>query len=77
MFKGNVEVESPSGNVIVEKKKTATFDADDKSTVAGNIVEAPFDSWDKEAISYHDQYAREQFLALWIWRSRPELLRLL
>lgn len=58
VFKGNVEVESPSGNVIVEKKKTATFDTDDKSTVAGNIVEAPFDSWDKEAISYHDQYAK-------------------
>ena len=53
-----MEVESPSGNVIVEKKKTATFDTDDKSTVAGNIVEAPFDSWDKEAISYHDQYAK-------------------
>ena len=58
VFKGKVEVEGPSGKVTVEKKKTATFDAEDKSTVAGNIVEAPFDSWDKEATSYHDQYAR-------------------
>jgi len=60
VFKGEVEVEGASGKVAVEKKKTATFDAadNDKYTLANNIQEAPLDSWDKEAISYHDQYAK-------------------
>jgi hypothetical protein len=60
VFKGDVEIEGPAGKVMVAKKKTATFDAadNDKYTLANNITEAPLDSWDKEAISYHDQYAR-------------------
>jgi len=60
VFKGDVQVEGPSGKLVVEKKKTATFDAanEDKSTLASKIVEAPFDEWDKEAGSYHDQYAK-------------------
>ncbi len=60
VFKGDVEVEGPAGKLIVEKKKTATFDAnnDDKYTVAKSVEEAPLDSWDKEANSYHDQYAK-------------------
>src|SRR6478672_7392137 len=60
VFKGQIDVDGPSGKLSLEKKKTATFDAvnDDKSTVAGKIVEAPLDSWDKEANSYHDQYAK-------------------
>ena len=45
---------------MVEKKKTANFDAadNDKYTLAKNVEEAPLDSWDKEASSYHDQYAK-------------------
>ncbi len=60
VFKGDVDVEGPSGKVLVEKKKTATFDLsqDDKYTVANNVAEAPLDSWDKEASAYHDQYAK-------------------
>ena len=60
VFKGNVEIEGPAGKLMVEKKKTATFDAadNDKSTLANNIVEAPLDSWDKESTAYHDQYAK-------------------
>jgi uncharacterized protein DUF6600/FecR-like protein len=60
VFKGAVEVEGPGGKVAVEKKKTATFNTadDDKYTVANKISEAPLDSWDKESISYHDQYAK-------------------
>jgi hypothetical protein len=60
VFKGDVDVDAPSGKVTVAKKKTATFDAadNDKSTLANNITEAPLDSWDKESISYHDQYAK-------------------
>jgi hypothetical protein len=60
VFKGDVDVNGPAGKLVVEKKKTATFNAedDDKYTVANKIVESPFDSWDKDAIGYHDQYAR-------------------
>jgi hypothetical protein len=60
VFKGNVNVAGPSGNFTVEKKKTATFDtaADDKCTLAKNVKDEPLDSWDKESVSYHDQYAK-------------------
>jgi hypothetical protein len=60
VFKGDVQVESPAGKIAVAKKKTATFDGadNDKYTLANNLEDAPLDSWDKEAISYHDQYAR-------------------
>ena len=60
VFKGDVDVEGPNGTLAVEKKKNATFDVadNDKSTVANKIAEAPLDSWDKEASSYHDQYAK-------------------
>jgi hypothetical protein len=60
VFKGDVNVEGPSGKVMVEKKKTATFNTadDDKYALANNVEEAPLDAWDKEADSYHEQYAR-------------------
>ena len=60
VFKGDVNVDSPSGKLVVEKKKTATFNAaeDDKYTLANKIAESPFDSWDKDAVGYHDQYAK-------------------
>ncbi|HUA15480.1 MAG TPA: FecR family protein [Verrucomicrobiae bacterium] len=59
VFRGAVEVTSPSGDLSVGKNKTATFRADDdKYEIANHVVEAPLDSWDKEAIAYHDQYAK-------------------
>ena len=60
VFKGDVNVAGPGGTIAVAKNKTATFDfnTDDKSTLASHVAEAPLDSWDKEAISYHDQYAK-------------------
>jgi hypothetical protein len=60
VFKGDVDVEGPNGKLSVEKKKNASFDIadNDKSNVTNKIQEAPLDSWDKEAGSYHDQYAK-------------------
>ncbi len=60
IFKGDVDVDGPAGKVVVEKKKTATFDGsdNDKYTLASKVEEAPLDSWDKEASSYHEQYAK-------------------
>ena len=79
VFKGDVDVDGPAGKVTVEKKKMASFDASDsdKYTLAKNVEEAPLDSWDKEASSYHDQYAEKQFVSVRIWCQRPELLRFL
>ena len=39
VFKGNVDVEGPAGKLVVEKKKTATFNPadEDKYTVAKNV----------------------------------------
>jgi len=60
VYKGEVNVEGPAGKVTVEKKRTATFNVadEDKYTVENKIAEAPLDSWDKESIAYHDQYAK-------------------
>lgn len=60
VFKGEVDIESPSGKVTVEKNRSASFNVadEDKYTIAKKVQEAPLDSWDKEATSYHDQYAK-------------------
>ena len=60
VFKGDVDIEGPGGKLAVEKKKTATFDVanDDKSAIENKIAAAPLDDWDKESVSYHDQYAK-------------------
>src|ERR1051326_4617603 len=62
VFKGEIVVESPSGNVNVAKMKTAKkktpgFDAY-KNTMAKKGPEEPLDSWDKESIDNHNQYAK-------------------
>lgn len=60
VFKGEVNVDGPAGKVTVEKKKTATFNVaeGDKFTVKNKVIEEPLDSWDKESVAYHDQYAK-------------------
>jgi hypothetical protein len=60
VFKGDINIEGPAGKLTVEKNRTASFNAadQDKSTVAKKIADEPLDSWDKEATSYHDQYAK-------------------
>jgi hypothetical protein len=61
VFKGDVDVEGPSGKITVEKKKTAEFDTadNDKYTLANKVHEEAFDGWDKDAIEYHQQYAKK------------------
>ena len=60
VFKGDVQVDGPNGKLALEKKKNASFDVadNDKADVTKKIEEQPLDSWDKEASSYHDQYAK-------------------
>jgi hypothetical protein len=60
VFKGDVDVDTPSGKLELAKKKTASFDSgdNDKYTLANNVQDVALDSWDKNSIAYHDQYAR-------------------
>jgi len=59
-FKNDLEVVGPSGTVKVPKKKMVTFDVsdDDKSMLAKDFREDPFDQWDKQSADYHEQYAK-------------------
>jgi FecR protein len=59
-FKNDVAVTGPSGTVKVDKKKMVSFDVNDAdhSTVAKSFKEDTYDDWDKQAVDYHDQYAK-------------------
>jgi hypothetical protein len=59
VFKGDVEVDAPSGAVEVKKNQTADFDfaSNDKLTLAKDIQQEPYDEWDKQQSQYHERYA--------------------
>src|SRR5882762_3215571 len=59
VFKGDVQVQSPTGSVDLSKNNSSTFDllAGDKYTVAKNIDEDRFDAWDKQQTKYQQEYA--------------------
>jgi uncharacterized protein DUF6600/FecR-like protein len=58
VFKGDVQVEGPSGAVNVEKRRTATFDLADQNryALAKNLEPDPYDDWDKQEEQYHQRY---------------------
>src|SRR5215475_2999701 len=59
VFNGDLKIEGLSGPVEVSKNRSASFDLTDgnKSTIAKNIEDEPFDSWDKEQAKYQKEYA--------------------
>jgi hypothetical protein len=58
-FKNELEVTTPSGETKIEKRKMVAFDADsDRPAAAKSFEEDAFDQWDDQAISYHDQYSK-------------------
>jgi hypothetical protein len=61
VFNGDVKVEGTSGTVEVGKNKSVAFDFanEGKFTLAKNIEENPFDSWDKQQVKYQEEYARK------------------
>lgn len=62
VFKGDVQVQAPSGEVQVKKNQSADFDAfDDKTQISKNIEELPLDSWDKQQSQYHQRYATNSY----------------
>jgi len=60
VFKGDVQVEAPSGMVEIGKNQTARFelrkDDKDKYELAKNIDSDPYDAWDKAQDQYHQRY---------------------
>jgi len=61
VFKGDVQVQGPSGTFDLSKNNSATFNllAGDTYTIAKNIEEDPFDDWDKQQTKYQQEYARK------------------
>jgi hypothetical protein len=59
VFKGDIDVESLSGKVSLEKKHSATFDLSGSApyTLANNLEPDPYDDWDKQQDKYHQQYS--------------------
>jgi len=59
VFKGEVQVSGPSGDVEIGKSKTASFDLAQnyKYEIARNLEPDPYDAWDKQQSEYHDRYA--------------------
>src|SRR3954462_1878420 len=62
VFKGLVQVDSPSGALEVKKNQTASFDANsDQHKLAKNIEETPYESWDDQQNEYHARYAAKSY----------------
>ena len=55
VFDGAVHVADATGQTIIPKKKTATFEVFDQGepVVAKDVESTPFDAWDHTAASYH------------------------
>jgi hypothetical protein len=60
VFKGDAQVEGPSGTVAVGKKQSVTIDlaASDQYTLAKNVAENPYDSWDQQQSQYYQRYVK-------------------
>jgi hypothetical protein len=63
VFKGDIQIEGPSGSLQVKKNQTGTFDFanDDHATLAKNIEREPLDGWDKQQTDYHVRYASNSY----------------
>jgi hypothetical protein len=62
VFKGDVEVVTPSGPVEVAKGHSASFDlGDDQHSLANNVDSSPYDSWDKQQSQYQQQYSSNSY----------------
>ncbi len=60
VFKGDVQVDNPSGVAEVGKKQTATFylAGNGPYSLAKNVADNPYDNWDKEQEDYDQRYAK-------------------
>jgi hypothetical protein len=65
VFKGDAQVDSPTGVAEVSKKQTATFylAGNDPYSLAKNVEDNSYDAWDKEQGDYDQRYARNNSYA--------------
>src|SRR5579864_1532573 len=63
VFKGDLDVDGPSGEIEVKKNQTADFDfsSNDRFTLAKKIQTEPEDDWDREQDQYHQRYASNSY----------------
>jgi hypothetical protein len=63
VFKGDLNVETTSGEIALKKNQTADFDfaANDHFTLAKKIQQEPEDDWDKGQEQYHQQNAGKSY----------------
>ena len=63
VFKGEIQIEGPSGTVEVGKGRTASFDFlnNDRQSLAKGIDEDSYDTWDKQQDQYHLRYASNSY----------------
>ena len=61
VFKGDIQVNGPTGALEVKKNQTANLDLSDDghSAVAKNIEPGDFDSWDKQQDQYYSRYSTQ------------------
>ena len=70
VFKGDLEVNGPSGVAMAGSKETLNFDLTDHDQyrLAKKVEEAPYDAWDKEQDDYRQRYARNN-----AWTNSPSV----
>ncbi len=58
VFSGEVQIQNPSGEVLVRKNQTGDFNLtkQDQYQLVKNIEPNVFDDWDKSQLKYHDRY---------------------
>src|SRR6266851_2619446 len=63
VFKGEIQIEGPSGTVEVGKGRTASFDFlnNDRQSLAKGIDEDSYDAWDKQQDQYHLRYTSNSY----------------
>ncbi len=63
VFKGEIQIEGPSGTVEVGKGRTANFDFlnNDRQSLARGIDEYSYDAWDKQQDQYHLRYTSNSY----------------
>jgi hypothetical protein len=62
VFKGAVQVATPSGTVEVGKGKTANFNlVNDSHKLVSEVEEETYDSWDKQQTQYQQEYSSKSY----------------
>jgi FecR protein len=63
VFKGDIQIEGPSGTVNVGRGRTASFDFlnSDRLSLARSIDEESYDAWDQQQDQYHLRYASNSY----------------